>query len=171
VSVEEVAAAVQKIEHDADRLVHEVEETLARTFITPIDREDIQALASELDDLVDLTNMAARACVLLGIPKPTEPMKELAELLVEASAILAEILPALRQHRYADLVAAKRRIRVVEKRGDQVYRDALSRLFKSPDVDVKSLLREREVLEDLERALDTAEGVADSLAFLAVKHG
>src|SRR5262245_60045523 len=64
--------AVQVIEHEGDKIVHEMEEALAKTFVTPIDREDLQKLSSELDTVLDLTNGAIRACVLLGVEKPTE---------------------------------------------------------------------------------------------------
>src|SRR5829696_2907240 len=64
-----VADAVQDLEHEGDKLVHEVEEALAKTFVTPIDREDIHFLCSELDDVIDLTNTTARAFLLLGVDR------------------------------------------------------------------------------------------------------
>src|ERR1700761_6805182 len=73
--VSRVREAVQILEHDGDKIVHEMEEALARTFVTPIDREDLQKLSSELDGVLDLTNGAIRACVLLGVDKPTDAMK------------------------------------------------------------------------------------------------
>jgi uncharacterized protein Yka (UPF0111/DUF47 family) len=76
-SAKEVRDAVQLLEHAGDKLVHEMEEALARTFVTPIDREDLQSLSSELDDIIDMTNAAARVCDLYGVENPTPPMKEL----------------------------------------------------------------------------------------------
>ena len=66
---------------------------------------------------------------------------------------------------------SKRRIRELEKQCDRIYRDEISRLFRAADVDAKVLLREREILDDLENAIDRCERVADTLANLAVKHG
>src|SRR5690349_5232147 len=66
-----VRAEVQEIEHRGDRFVHEMEEALAQTFVTPIDREELQKLSKELDDILDLTNGAARACELLGVENLT----------------------------------------------------------------------------------------------------
>jgi predicted phosphate transport protein (TIGR00153 family) len=170
-SAEQVAESVQRLEHEGDKLVHEVEETLARTFVTPIDREDIHFLCSELDDVLDLTNTTARAFQLLGVDRPTKPMCEMMDLLVKATNELANALPALRRHAYSELFLAKRRIRELEKECDAIYRTEVSRLFHAVDVDAKVLLREREVLDDLENTIDRCERVADTLANLAVKHG
>jgi uncharacterized protein len=168
---ESVAEAVQVLEHDGDKLVHEIEEALAKTFVTPIDREDIHFLCSELDDVIDLTNTTARAFLLLGVDRPTKPMSEMMTLLVQATSELANAVPRLRSHQYAELFMAKRRIREIEKEADRIYRNEVSRLFHSPEIDAKDLLREREILDDLEDTIDRCERVADTLANLAVKHG
>jgi uncharacterized protein Yka (UPF0111/DUF47 family) len=162
---------VQEIEHKGDAIVHEVEDALARTFVTPIDREDLQKLSKELDDVLDLMNGAVRAAVLFGVEQPTEPMIALIDKLVECTQVLSDSVPNLRAHRYSDLIEASRKLRRLEKDGDTVFRNAISDLFHSPDVDFRKLLREREVLEDLESAIDHCEHVAQTLANLAVKHG
>jgi uncharacterized protein Yka (UPF0111/DUF47 family) len=171
ITADEVGDTVQDIEHKADKIVHEIEEALAKTFVTPIDREDIQHLSSELDDIVDLTNQAARAAMLLGVDRPTEPMKQLFRVLIEATELLREGLPNLRRHRYDALIAAARKLRQVEKEGDRIHRDALRVLFHTAEIDVRVLLREREMLETLEAAIDHCESVANTLANLAIKHG
>lgn len=162
--------AVQKIEHEGDRIVHEMEEALAKTFVTPIDREDLQKLSSELDGVLDLTNGAIRACVMLGVDKPTEPMSKLIDIIVRATAKLNETIPKLRKHQYSDIVADARELRKIEKEADAVYRDAISKLFHDVN-DAKVLIREKTVLEDLENAIDQCDSIADTLANLAVKHG
>jgi uncharacterized protein Yka (UPF0111/DUF47 family) len=166
-----VREAVQTLEHDGDRIVHEMEEALAKTFVTPLDREDLQKLASELDTVLDLTNGAARASVLFGVERPTEPMRKLIDLIVECARVLEGAMPGLRKHEYKDLIEAKRAIAQLEKKADAIYRDAVSALFKDPAIDAKVLLREREVLEDLENAIDHCEHVADTLTNVAIKHG
>ncbi len=162
--------AVQKIEHEGDRIVHEMEEALAKTFVTPIDREDLQKLSSELDGVLDLTNGAIRACVMLGVDKPTEPMSKLIDIIVRATAKLNETIPKLRKHQYSDIVTDARELRKIEKEADAVYRDAISKLFHDVN-DAKVLIREKTVLEDLENAIDQCDSIADTLANLAVKHG
>src|SRR6187551_526322 len=85
VSASDVRFAVQELEHKGDKIAHEVEESIARTFVTPIDREDLQKLSQELDTVLDLMNGAARACVMLGVDRPTEAMKQLVEILVKCT--------------------------------------------------------------------------------------
>ncbi len=170
-AIETVQAKVQAHEHDGDKVVHELEEALQKTFVTPIDREDIQLLSAELDDVLDLTNSAARACALFGVKTPTEAMTKLVALLVEATAELERCLPLLGKHDYAGLMAASRTLRAKEKEADLVFRDALSALFHDDGIDAKTVMREKEVLENLEHAIDRCERVAVTLAHLAVKHG
>ncbi|MBK7828105.1 DUF47 family protein [Nannocystis sp.] len=170
-SAERIRELVQDIEHKADAIVYDTEEQLARVFVTPIDREDIQLLCASIDDIVDLINLTARTFVLFGVPKPTPPMVALMELLVVMAGVIREALPALRRHDYAALIAAGRVIKDHEKKGDQVFRNAVGALFHDPDIDAKVLLRDKEVLEDLESAIDRCETVAERLKNLAVKHG
>jgi uncharacterized protein len=170
-SAEAVAKAVQAVEHRGDAIVHELEEALARTFVTPIDREDLQKLSSQLDDVLDLTNSAARGAVLFGVKRPTPTMASLIDCLVACTVLLKDALPDLRSHAYPKLTAASRQLRKLEKEADVIYRDAVRVLFGDDAVSVKELLREKQVLDDLERAIDRCEYVADTLANLAVKHG
>ena len=166
-----VRDAVQDLEHQGDKVMHEVEEALARTFVTPIDREDIQKLSSELDDILDVTNRAARAFVLYGIRTPSPPMRRMFELFVASTELLKTSLPSLRKNAYDELREATRGVKVLEKEADGVFRQAVSDLFNDPAVGAKDVLREKEVLEDLEAAIDQCEDVAEFLTNLAVKHG
>lgn len=168
---QEVCDAVQAVEHRADKIQKDLEDALAQTFVTPLDREDLHKLAAELDDIVDIANLAARAIVLFGVNKPTPAMMKLMDVLVECTVVLRDAVPKLRQHRYTDLVDAARVLRKSEKEGDQVYRDEISRLFHDDSVDAKTALKQREVLEDLEHAIDHCDHVATTLSNLAVKHG
>jgi uncharacterized protein Yka (UPF0111/DUF47 family) len=166
-----VCDAVQVIEHKADGIVVQLEDGLARTFVTPLDREDLHRLGSELDDVVDLSNLAARAIVLYGVDRPTKEMTALIDVLVESTAVLKDSVPMLRHHKYAELVEAARTLRQLEKDADRAYRDAISRLFHDDSIDAKTAMKQREVLEDLERAVDHCDHVAETLSNLAVKHG
>ena len=170
-SAEAIANVVLDIEHQGDSLVHQLEEALAKTFVTPIDREDLQKLSSQLDDILDLTNGAARGAVLFGVTRPTRAMCALMDKLVACTLVLKDTMPNLRKHAYSELIAASRELRKLEKEADVIYRNAVRALFSDDSVDAKVLLREKEVLEDLERAIDRCEYVADTLANLAVKNG
>jgi uncharacterized protein Yka (UPF0111/DUF47 family) len=166
-----IREAVQDIEHKGDDLVHQMEDALARTFVTPIDREDIHKLSSELDDVLDFINLSMRACVLFGLEHPTEPMVKLIDILVNCTDVVKKAIPLLRTHEYGALIEASRTIRRLEKDGDAVFRGAVSVLFHDPQVDAKVLLREKEILEDLENAVDACDHLAETLANIAVKHG
>ncbi len=168
---DEVQQAVQLIEHQADDVVRKMEDALARTFVTPIDREDLHRLTNELDDIVDLANLTARALRLYNIERPTEAMSALMSNLVKVTAMIAEALPRLRKGEFAALLEEGRRVRALEKEADTVYRSAISALFRTEQIDFRDLLKQKEALDDLERAVDQCDDVADLLSNLAVKHG
>lgn len=170
-STQSVCDEVQAIEHKADGIVKELEDALALTFVTPLDREDLHRLGSELDDIVDLTNLAARAIVLYGVPRPTEAMTKLIDVLCSCTEVLKDAVPKLRMHKYGAMVEAARTLRRHEKEGDKTFRDEISRLFHDDGIDAKTLLKQREVLEDVEAAIDHCDHVATTLSNLAVKHG
>lgn len=88
-----VRDAVQDFEHQGDSIVHEMEEALARTFVTPIDREDLHSLSTTIDDILDRTNSAARACALFGIERPSEAMTKLMAVLVKCTEVLRTAMP------------------------------------------------------------------------------
>lgn len=170
-AAEQVHEAVRDLEHQADAIVYEIDEQFDKVFVTPIDREDLQQLASSIDDIIDYINLTARSFVLFGVTRPTPPMVEMIELLVKMAGILHAEMPSLRRHEYAKLTAVGREIKQLEKDGDRVFRNAVSQLFHDDAIDAKVLMREKEVLEDLEFAIDRCETVAERLRHLAVKHG
>ncbi len=171
VPASQICATVQDLEHQADELVYQVEERFAKVFVTPIDREDIQALVVSIDDIVDFINLTARTFVLYDVPKPSPPMIALMQLLVTMAGILRAEIPALRKHDYTQLIVTARTIKTHEKAGDKIFRDAVGALFRDTAIDTKSLIRDKEVLEGLENAIDKFETVAERLKHLAVKHG
>lgn len=170
-SIDDVRETVQKLEHDGDKVFHSLLDALAKTFVTPLDREDLQRLSAELDDILDMQNGAVRAASLFGVKKITPPMAQLIDVLVASTEIIRNSMPLLRKHDYAKLTESMVAIRKLEKEGDIVFRSAVSALFHDGSVDAKQLLREREVLNDLETALDHCDRVAATLTNLAVKFG
>lgn len=170
-SAASVRGVVQEWEHEGDKIVHQMEEALATTFITPIDREDLQKLSKDLDDVLDLTNGAARACDLYGVDRPSPAMTQLILILVQCTEIIDKAVPKLRAHSYGEMIDDVREMRQLEKSADVVFREAISALFHAAAIDVKVILREKEVLENIENAIDYCEHVADTLANLAMKLG
>ena len=137
--------------------------------MTPIDREDLQRLSKRCDDILDLTNAASRACVIFAVEEPTPAMRLLITTLAKSAQLVNEAVPKLRLHAYPEAIRICAQVSVSEKSGDAVYRDALSKLFHDPTVDAKTILREREVLDDLEKAINRCEQVADIITTIAVK--
>ena len=171
VTSEDVRIKVQAIEHRGDAFSHELEDALDRTFVTPIDREDIQALSSELDDVLDLMNHAARSFSLFDVGAPSPAMRAQMSLLVDATALLEKTVPLLGRSKFEQLRDNARALKAMEKDGDAAFRTAIAELFRDPTIDAKQLLKQKELLEVLESALDRCEDVAEFLAHLAVKHG
>lgn len=170
-SAAEIARVVQEIEHEGDALLHGVEDALAKTFVTPIDREDIQKLASELDDILDLMNNTARSLSLYNVESPSPPMTQLMGILERSTKQLKDALPHLRKGAYDQLMQSSKEVKKLEKEGDTVFRDAVAQLFRDPSIDAKRLIRDKEILENLEEAIDACEDTAEFLAHLAVKNG
>ena len=169
--LQEIREEVQKLEHQGDALFRKMEEALAKTFVTPIDREDLHQLSVELDDVLDLTNLTARSCALFDIDRPSPAMCALVDKLGECTATLHAAMPKLRQHAYADLIEAVRILKRFEKEGDEIFREAIRVLFRDPAIDAKALLREKELLEHVENAIDHCDRVGKTLTNLAVKNG
>ena len=168
---DKVRESVQLIEHKADDVVRRMEDALARTFVTPLDREDLHRLTSELDDIIDLANLTARSYGLYNIEKPTPAMIELSKKLITCTEMIRDTVPHLRTHKFTDLIDGGRKVRELEKEGDTIYRTAISELFKAPSIDFRDLLKQKEALDHLENAVDHCDNVADLLANMAVKHG
>ena len=170
-SATEVARLVQEIEHEGDKLVRDIEAEIARSFVTPLDREDVRAIAISADDVVDKVNLTARSFVLFGVETPTPPMREMMELLRAAGVDLAEALAAPAAGKLGGVVEVHHRIKDAERKGDHVFRTAIAALFRDAPLDGRLLLREKELLEDLEEALDLCEDAAETIVRIAVKHG
>lgn len=169
-----VSFSVQEIEHDGDKLVSLMEEELAKTFITPLDREDIHKLSIEMDDVIDFCNQAARSCVLFSVNQPTPAMSHLMSNLVKCTKHLSEVLPSLRKADFKEFYRVKGAIKELEKDSDKIYRAEISRLFQdSIDSDRirPDFFSQKEVLDKLENAVDRCEDITQFLVNLAVKNG
>lgn len=167
-AVKEEVHAIEKL---GDKTSHEMEEALAQTFVTPLDREDLHKLSSMLDDILDDAYATASAFEMFGIEQPSEAVSELLEVLKKTTAVLEETLPALRKNDFEKIREMRRTLKTLEKEADSIYRSAMKGLFADATLDARSLIREKEVVEILEDAIDTCEDVGEFLVNLAVKHG
>jgi uncharacterized protein Yka (UPF0111/DUF47 family) len=169
-SVEATASAVNGLEPQSDALVHQLEDILGETFVTPIDREDLHELTTALGDLLEQANRGLRAAAVLGIESPSDGLAAQFRHLGEFLELLGAQVPRLRSTQYLEIVEARRELRRIEKAAHRSYRDGLSALFLRDGVGVATLLREKSVHDAVEDAMSWADQSADLLAGVALKH-
>ncbi len=161
---------ITDLEHQGDEITHRIISSLHTTFITPIDREDIAALAHTIDDIVDFIQAAADAMLIYRVTAPTARCKELATIIVQATEELVKAMPDLRnpgqlKHILTHCVEMNR----LENAADRVYRAALGELFIN-DTNVTDILKWREIYNHMESATDRCEDVANVLEGVALKY-
>lgn len=170
---EEVPGKVRRIkalEHDGDQITHVILEKLSKTFITPLDREDIQRVASRLDDILDDMDAAASRLLLYKIESATEDARGLARVLVQATALLVQAFVLVRDLKKADaILSACVKVNAKENEGDRLMRHALAGLFDN-GYDARDIIKWKDVYELLEHATDRCEDVADVLQTIVVKY-
>ncbi|MDQ6821043.1 MAG: DUF47 family protein [Actinomycetota bacterium] len=163
----ELAADILDCEHEGDRIVHDIVHRLNQTFVTPIDREDILALASALDDVVDYTEEVADYLGLYRIEAPTDQALELAHVLKAATSQLSDAIPRLRGFR--DISEQTIEVHRLENEGDRIVREAVASLFDG-GVDPMVVIRWKDLYERLEAAIDATERVANVLESIVIKN-
>lgn len=162
---------LRDLEHDCDMIVHEVKVRLNKTFVTPLDREDIHLLSSRIDDVVDLVHALTERMVLFNIEIVNQEVKELTHILEKASALMAGAIHHLRNHRNFDAIQETCiLIHTLENEGDRAYEKALGNLFKN-GIEPLEVIKWKEIYDFLERAIDKCEDVADILWGIVVKYG
>ncbi len=170
-NVEAKVSEITELEHEGDRITHQIMEQLHRTFVTPFDREDIALLAHSLDDVTDFIHAASDAMLIYKIDRPSQRAKELASIIVEAATEVERALPQLR-HRAQLKQILERCVEInrLENAADKVFRSAVAELFDdSPDI--ANVIKWREIYEHMESATDRCEDVANVLEGVAIKHG
>jgi len=161
---------IKDLEHEGDILTHEIFDKLNRTFITPIDREDIHQLTSEVDDVLDYILATADRLQLYKIKKPTPETLKLAEVLVAAIEILGKAVNSLkdakRSRRTLDYCVEINRL---ENEGDLFHKAAIAELF-SDGKDAVEIIKWNDIYDHLESAIDMCEDVADTVEGIVVKN-
>lgn len=160
--------AVKDIEHQGDAQTHKIIRMLNSTFITPFDREDIYALASALDDILDLIDASAQRFVMYRVDKPTTEAKELAFIIVQCCHTINSALSHLGK-RHDDIHEQCVELNSLENEADKVCREAISRLFDD-EQDPIQLIKWKEIYEILERTTDKCEDAANILESVVVKN-
>lgn len=162
----EIAGKMRACEHTGDDLVHGIMQRINQTFVTPFDREDIYALAGQLDDVMDFMEAAADLVVLYKLDELPREMIRQVDVLERAAELTAEAMPRLKTMR--DLEAYWIEVNRLENEGDQIYRRMLAHLFGG-SYDALTVMKLKEIVEQLEQAMDAFEHVANTVETIAVK--
>jgi predicted phosphate transport protein (TIGR00153 family) len=168
-NIEARAKEIYELEQDGDMLTHDIMKKLNRTFITPIDREDIHALASSMDDILDLIWGGVDRLVVFRITSPTQEVIEIAKDLHKTTEVVQKTINELRSKNYAYVQEHCIEINRLENRIDRIFRDALGKLFD----DIKDpllIIKWKEIYEHLEDASDRCEDVANVLESIVLKN-
>jgi uncharacterized protein len=166
--IDRKVARILDIEHEGDEITHEVMQRLNTTFITPFDREDIHRLASNLDDVLDHLEAAAEYLQLHRIERPLPQMISLTKTLEKAAETTAQAMPAFRK--MAGLESYWVEINRLENEGDRFYRRTIAEVF-SGDYKAMDVLRFKDIIEEIERAIDRLEDVANTIEGIVLKQG
>lgn len=161
-------ADIKAAEHEADGLTHEIIDRIDRSFITPFDREDIHALASELDDVVDLLDGAARRFDIFKITEVHQPAVILSDVVVRAAIQVEDAVRSMKDGRKVN--AKARELKKLEEEGDALYHEAMGNLF-AQTTDPIAIIKWKELYDNIEDALDQCEDVANVLQSIALKNG
>jgi len=162
-----ISREILKAEQEGDRITHDIIKRLNTTFVTPIDREDIYGLATQMDDIVDFTEEAADFLGLYKIEAPMEQATALTKVLVAACEQLAAGLEHLRD--FKDLDKYWIEIHRLENEGDRISRDAVASLF-SNGIDPMVVIRWKDMFAVLENAIDATETAAQILEGIVIKN-
>lgn len=155
------------LEHKGDDITHETIRRLNTTFVTPIDREDIHGLATDLDDIVDFVEAAADMFILHNIEAPTEEARQQADVLVAICEAVAQAVQYLR--RFKGLEEHWVTVHQLENDGDRIYRRAIASLFGG-NYKAMDVLKWKEIYDQVEQAIDGCERIATRLEAIVLKH-
>ena len=168
-NIEARAKEIYEVEQDGDMLTHDIMKKLNKTFLTPLDREDIHALASRMDDILDLIWGSVDRLAVFKIASPTNEGIEIAKDLHRTTEVLQKSIRELKEKNYSHVQEHCIEINRLENRIDRTFRDALGKLFD----DIKDpilIIKWKEIYEHLEDASDRCEDVANVLEGIVLKH-
>ena len=162
------ADEIKEVEHKCDFLTHEIIQRLNRTFVTPLDREDIHALARSLDDVMDAIDASASLVRLYRLESVRFGARELAQIITASTHQVRLALEALEQHK--GLITHAVEINRLENEADRAYQVAIQNLFKT-ETDPITIIKSKDLLDVLEQITDRCEDVANVIESIVVKHG
>ena len=164
-----IVDSIKRLEHQADGITHDVVGRLDRTFITPLDREDIHLLASRLDDVMDLMDGTARRIQMFHAGRAPEGAAMLTDVIHRANLELLGAVKSLEKDKSGVVLAACKKVKQLEEEGDSLYHEWVGKLFENQP-DPMQVIKWMEIYEHLERTLDQAEDVSNVLESVFIKH-
>lgn len=169
--IPELMARISETEKIADEIVDRIMAKLHKTFIAPLDREDIFTLAKKLDDIIDCIKAAIERMDLYNIGEPSEKILEMAELILKCGKQVEKAIFSLQDLKKERLRLQARCERIIEleARGDELYRQEMGKLFRE-NTDAVEIIKWKEILVNLEEVLDLSEDVATSLKRVVIKY-
>lgn len=165
--IDQHVAAIKVLEHEADHLTHDVIDRIDRSFVTPLDREDIHLLASRLDDVIDLLDGTARRAQMFHLTETREPARKLTDVLVRAADCLVVAVGGMKKPKLVQERA--RDIKLMEEEGDAIYHAAIGELFEGTPNPL-DVIRWKDLYDKLEDALDQCDDVANVLESISIKN-
>ena len=162
-----LAREIVRCEHDGDRITHDIIQRLNQTFVTPFDREDIIALASAMDNIVDFIEEIADFLGLFQIEAPTDQAQRMARVLHESTKHVNAAMPALR--RLEDIRTHVVEVNRLENEGDRIHREAVASLFDH-GIDPMMVIRWKDIYERLEDAIDATETAVNIMSGIIIKN-
>ncbi|HUI23414.1 MAG TPA: DUF47 family protein [Nitrososphaerales archaeon] len=166
--MEERRKEFKELEHNCDEVVHDIYDKVNRSFITPIDQEDLTKLASGYDDVLDLMNAAMNRIVLFEIRGPTPKMLEFTGIIKACVVQLHAALTSLRKLDRTTIDNACIEVDRLENEADVLFNESIAALFKTGDV--SEILKLKEIYEDLETTTDRCEAVSFIIRDILIKH-
>lgn len=168
--IEAKTKEIYEVEQEGDMLTHDIMRRLYKTFLTPIDREDIHALASRMDDVLDLIWGSVDRLMVFNIKEPTKAVIHLARDLHATTEVIQKALKELRAKDYPHVQEHCIEINRMENRIDRIFRDAIGALFDDFSEDPLMIIKWKDIYQHLEDASDRCEDVANILEGIVLKH-
>jgi uncharacterized protein len=167
----DIAGRMKPLETEADKLCHSLYAELDRTFVTPIDREDLARLTNTLDEVIDSMEHSSAFADLYRFTTLTDPMRQMVRITVQAAGELTLAVKNLRKFSDPDSILKQTvAVHTLENEADSVYRAAVEHLFMN-GADAKELVRQKDMLFSLEAGVDQCEDAMDVIRSVVVKNG
>jgi len=161
---------LRELEHAGDSITHEIMALLHKTFVTPIEREDIALLAERMDDVMDYVEGATTAMRIYQVTGPTPRSRELADVVRLMTLKVEQAIGKLREHRHLrDILPMAVELNRLENVADDLFRNAMAELFQD-EASAAEIIKWREIYDQLEQATDRCEDVANVLEGIVLRH-